>query len=256
MKQIINTSLVLLNLLNLSNSSIKAQPSEPGYPAALIYQLPVVNLPVVNLPYFNNEELKAADTCETCSEAFGIDALAEFDFWQQSQMQIISNSYENVEIYRVKVKSPTANALHVIFEHFELGANSKIFFYSPNNTSRILGAYTMHNNKPDLSFVSNRIFDNELIIEVNRRPKSVNEPKGILLVKKFIHVYENQNDFGLSFNCQNNVICAPWYNDWCNQIRSVVKFYYRKQNDPKWWRCSGAVINGGNGNFDPIILTA
>lgn len=77
-----------------------------------------------------------------------------------------------------------------------------------------------------------------------------------MLIKKFIHVYENRDDFESSFNCHNNVICAPWYNDWCNQIRSVIKFYFRKADDPRWWMCSGAVVNGGNGNFDPIILTA
>jgi len=114
----------------------------------------------------------------------------------------------------------------------------------------------MHNNKSDLSFVSNRIFDNELTIEVNRWPNSVDEPKGVLLIKKFIHVYENRGDFEASFNCHNNVICAPWYNEWCNEIRSVVKFYFRKTDDPRWWMFSGAVVNGGTGNFDPIILTA
>jgi hypothetical protein len=251
-----NTSMGLLILLSFITCSANAQPAEPGYPASLFHKLSNVDLPIVNLPYFNNDELKAADTCETCSEAFGIDALAPFDFWKESQLEIISNNFEHVEIYRVKIKSPTANALHVIFEHFELGPNSKIYFYSPNDTARILGAYTINNNKPDLSFVSNRIFDNELIIEVNRRPKSSNETKGILLVKKFIHVYENRSDFEQSFNCHNNVICAPWYNEWCNQIRSVVKFYFRKIDDPHWWMCSGAIVNGGNGNFDPIILTA
>jgi len=97
---IYNTS--LLFLLSLLTCSLNAQPSEPGFPATLLYHLPTGDIPVINLPYFNNEELKAADTCETCSEAFGIDALAEFDFWQQSQKQVVNNSNENVEIYRVK----------------------------------------------------------------------------------------------------------------------------------------------------------
>ncbi|GDX50848.1 hypothetical protein LBMAG26_17070 [Bacteroidota bacterium] len=239
MKHNPHSSLAFLILLSLVTCLAKAQPAEPGYPASFSHKLSNADLPIVSLPYFNNDELIAADTCETCSEAFGIDALAPFDFWKESQLEIISNNFEHVEIYRVKIKSPTANALHVIFEHFELGPNSKIYFYSPNDTSRILGAYTINNNKDDLSFVSNRIFDNELIIEVNRQPKSPNETKGVLLIKKFIHVYENRSDFEESFNCHNNVICAPWYNEWCNQIRSVVKFYFRKNEDPHlccWFR--------------------
>lgn len=64
MRQIIFILLTLLFLV-ATLITVKAQPSEPGYPAALIYHLPAENLPVVNLPYFNNEDLKAADTCES-----------------------------------------------------------------------------------------------------------------------------------------------------------------------------------------------
>jgi hypothetical protein len=61
MKQCILRTLLLLGLF-LTSYSICAQPSEPGYPAALHYRLPTNYLPIVNLPYLNNEELKAADT--------------------------------------------------------------------------------------------------------------------------------------------------------------------------------------------------
>lgn len=121
MKHNPHSSLAFLILLSLVTCLAKAQPAEPGYPASFSHKLSNADLPIVSLPYFNNDELIAADTCETCSEAFGIDALAPFDFWKESQLEIISNNFEHVEIYRVKIKSPTANALHVIFEHFELG---------------------------------------------------------------------------------------------------------------------------------------
>jgi hypothetical protein len=255
MKQCILRILLLLGLF-LTSYSICAQPSEPGYPAALHYRLPTNYLPIVNLPYLNNEELKAADTCKTCAKAFGIDIFAPFDFWEKAQLQIVNNNFENVEIYRVKIKSPTATALHVIFEHFQLGPNSKLFFYSPNDTHRILGAYSIHNNKSDSTFASNTIFDKEIIIEVNRRPKNEAETKGILKIKKFLYVFLNRNEYMNSFNCHNNVICSPWYNNFCNEIRSVVKFYWHQEGTINWFMCSGAVINGGNGNFDPIILTA
>lgn len=255
MKNRLNKFIVLV-LLILINKTVAAQPSEPGFPAALQYHLVSSNLPIVNLPFIDNEELKTVDTCKTCAKTFGVDAFAPFDFWQKSELQVITNSFETVEIYRVKVKSPTANALHIIFEHFELGPNSLIYFYSPNDTTRILGAYSMHNNKADSSFASNTIFDNEIIIEVNRRPKSSTEPKGTLKIKKFIHVFKNRDEFLDALNCNNNVICSPWYNDLCNEIRSVVKFYWHKEGLINWSMCSGAVINGGNGNFDPIILTA
>ncbi len=137
---------------------------EPSYPAGLFYQLPFENMPEVNLPYFDNEQLLASDTCKSCSKKYGIEAIAPFDFWEQSQLQVVNNVNENVEIYRIKIKSPTAEALHVIFEHFELGPNALLFIYSPTDTNRILGAYSLNTNKPNFSFISNRIEGKEMII--------------------------------------------------------------------------------------------
>lgn len=255
MKHIMNTALVLLILLSLSIFSVKSQPSEPGYPAALKYHLPSSSLPFVNLPYFNNEELIASDTCAECGEGYGIDANVSFDFWEKSQLHLMDNQFDKVEIYRIKILSPSAEALHVIFNHFELTENELMFIYSPNDTNRILGAYSRHNNKPDLSFISNRIADKELIIEVNKRSNNINDIKGILKVGRFIHVYKDRDEFGNSLNCHENVICAPWYNDWCNQIRSVIKLLRHKANEG-WFLCSGAVVNNLNNDFDPLILTA
>jgi len=244
-------------LLFISTFSLgKSQPSVSGYPAGRLYQLSTSNIPIINLPFFNNDTLIAADTCESCGEAFGVDAMSEFDFWENAEMQIVYNEFDSVEIYRVRIVSPSANALHVIFSSFKLNHDEQMFIYSPNDSNRILGAFTIHNNKPDSSFTGNAIFDSEMIIEVNKRPKSINEIKGILKVRKFIHVFKNRNEFGVSLNCNNNVICAPWYNDFCNQIRSVVKYYLHQEGFINWFICSGAVVNGGNGNFDPIILTA
>ena len=247
--------IVLLLLFTYDNVALKAQPSEPGFPAAIMYHLPTSNLPVVNLPYFNNEELIAADTCLTCGEGFGIDANVHFDFWENSNFQLIDNSFERVEVYRVRIVSPTAKAIHVLFNQFVLKPDELMFIYSPLDTLRILGAFSQFNNKSDSTFITNFIVGNELIIEVNRRPKLITQPKGILKVRKFIHVYKDRAGFGDALNCHENVICAPWYNEWCNQIRSVVKLARYRANG-NWSACSGAVINNTNNDFDPLILTA
>ncbi|MCC6684137.1 MAG: trypsin-like serine protease, partial [Bacteroidia bacterium] len=254
MRTIFNLLVTLFLSLSMLITA-KAQPSEPGYPAALMYQLATSNLPIINLPSFNNQELIAADTCDACGEGYGVDANVSFNFWENNLLTLIENPVEKVEIYRTKIVSPTAQALHVIFSHFELTENEQMFIYSPNDTNRVLGAYSMHNNKPDLSFISNRIADKELIIEVNRRPKNQNNTRGDLIVGRFIHVFKNRDEFGSSLNCHVNVICSPWYNTWCNQIRSVIKLLRHKENQG-WYLCSGALINNLNYNFDPLILTA
>lgn len=260
MKCIINITLFLLILLSLSIFSVSAQPSEPGYPAALRYHLPISSVPVIILPYFDNEELIAKDTCAECGEGYGVDANVSFDFWEKSRLQIIDNQFEKVEIYRVMAVSPTAEALHVLFNHFELFPDELMFIYSPNDSLRVLGAFSMHNNKPDSTFISNFIADNTLIIEINRRPKVLNQERGVVKVQKFLHVYKDRWSFGNALGCHENVICAPWYNEWCNQIRSVVKFvryqHDRGSNANQWRTCTGVVVNNLSNNFEPLILTA
>lgn len=258
MKKLFFKYVALFLIVSMANT-VKAQPSEPGYPAGLYYDLPSSGLPVILLPYFNNEELMTADTCESCGEKYGVDANVSFDFWQVSQVQLINNGFDKVEVYRVKVVSPTAKALHVVFSHFELEPNASIFFYSPFDTNRVLGAYSVNNNKPDLSFISNSIDSNEVIIEVNRKIFDIPQAKGTLMIRKFVHVFKNRLRFQHSLDCHENVICAPWYNEWCNEIRSVVKFVYHRSEpvkDSGWYACSGVLLNNTNNNFDPIVLTA
>jgi Trypsin len=245
---------ILFSGFYFKNNKLYAQLSEPGFPASLIYNLPKVNLPIVTLPYFDNNELIKSDTCAKCGERYGVDAFSNFDFWEKSETKMVENLNEKVEIYRVKIVSPTAEALHVIFSHFQLEDNELLFIYSSNNKDRILGAYSKHNNKSDLVFMSNRIEGNELIIEVNRRPQKRVNKKGILKINNFIHVYKSRIQFGSALDCHQNVICAPWYNDFCNQIRSVVKLLHHESGG--FFVCSGAVINNTNNNFDPLILTA
>jgi len=250
--------ILILAIVFVSKLTVIAQPAEPGIPLGVSSQLSTSSLPIIQLPFVNNSDHFGSDTCKSCGYKYGIDVVSNFDFWENSQKLIISNS--NIEIYRIKVKSPTAEGLQIIFSHFELTETEKMYIYSPFNPNRYFGAYSMHNNKNNHSFVSDIIDSNELIIEINRN--SLQPIKGILKVQKFVHVLKNRNRFGLAFGCHTNAICAPTYNDFCNEIRSVVKFSWHRtvpnnsNPDTGWFLCSGTVLKTTSNGFDPIIITA
>lgn len=243
--------LVLLMFLACRSFS---QVSVPGFPASFTYELPMAGISEFNLPFINNEELILSDTCLECKLNFAIDLDFELDFFQNSVKEIVSNGFEEVEIYRLKIISPTAHALNVIFNHFSLQEDSKFYVYSPADTANFLGAFGKLNNKANGVFVSGRIWDNEIVLELNRKKRILGQPADILNIGSFIHVYKDRDDFGDALECHENVICAPWYNEWCNEIRSVVKF--EKTRNGRRAVSSAVLLNNTNNDFDPLILTA
>ncbi|MCO6495874.1 MAG: T9SS type A sorting domain-containing protein [Bacteroidetes bacterium] len=243
--------LLLLMLLTFRSFS---QVSVPGFPASFAYELPPAGIPVFNLPFINNEELIQSDTCLECKLNFAIDVDFELDFFQNSMKSVIIDGVEEFEIYRLRINSPTAQALNVIFSHFNLQEDSKLYIYSPDDTADFLGAFGKLNNKANGVFVSGRIWDNEIVIELNRKKRTLGQLADILNIRSFIHVYKNRDDFGRALECHENVICAPWYNEWCNEIRSVVKF--EKTKNGRRTVSSAVLLNNTNNNFDPLILTA
>jgi hypothetical protein len=244
----------LLLLLMFLTSRSFSQVSAPGYPGSFTYNLPLIGVPVINLPFINNEGLILSDTCLECQLNFAIDVDFELDFFQNSMKTVIIDGDDEFEIYRLKINSPTAHALNVIFSQFNLQEDSKLYIYSPNDSVDFLGAFCKLNNKANGIFVSGRIWDNEIVVELNRKKRSLAQPIDILNIGSFIHVYKNRLDFDSALDCHENVICAPWYNEWCNEIRSVVKFEKRRAGRRSV--ASAALINNTNNNFEPLLLTA
>jgi len=231
-----------------------SQVSVPGFPASYTYELPAAGIPVFNLPSINNDSLILSDTCFDCKLNFAIDIDIELDFFQHSIKSVIVEGNEELEIYRLRIVSPTAYALNVIFSHFDLQEDSKLYIYHPGDSTGFLGAFGKLNNKANGVFVSGRVWENDIVLELNRKKKTMGQPLDILNIGSFIHVYKNRNDFRDALECHENVICAPWYNEWCNEIRSVVKF--EKMKNGRRSVSSAALLNNTNNNFDPLILTA
>jgi hypothetical protein len=216
--------LLLLVGLVVFHLTASAQLSEPGYPASVLLGLNSEHIPRLLLPEINSDSILATDTCQSCADLYGFDISYQTDFWGACSREVVDKNGIQLGIYRLLVSQPTAEGLHVIFDRFKLADDETMFIYGLNDTSRILGAYSNANNRVNNTFTSNIIYGGDIVIEVNKKNPTDFDNRGYLGISKFIYVFEDRLDFeSTDFDCYTNVICAPWYNDWCNEIRSGVQ---------------------------------
>lgn len=159
-------------------------------------------------------------------------------------------------VWRLRIFSPTAIGFKAIFDQFKLPKSGSLFFYTPDK-SRMYGAFTAFNNEDHLKFGTAIIPSGEMIIEYNVLDYELSLT--LMRIDKIVHVFTNGAQIGDAATCQHDVTCYPWAINWCNEIRSVVKFDYEVElegGESQWRFCSGALINNTNNNFDPFILTA
>jgi hypothetical protein len=80
-------------------------------------------------------------------------------------------------------------------------------------------------------------------------------------LKSIGHIFLSRAQFGDALPCHNDVNCQPHIDNWCYQIRSVVKIFMRVEDINSGViffgsMCSGVLVNSINTDFDPLILTA
>ena len=145
-----------------------SQVSEYGVALGPKTNLSISTLPEVNMPQLNNDSLREfSDSAEFGKEYVGIVIDEIHDFWEESQKDtIIEDSSTIYEIARLKVTSPNAVSLAVIFSEFHLVDDMKLYIYGTEEgyPQEIVGAYTKENNRLDQTLVSREIFGKEIII--------------------------------------------------------------------------------------------
>lgn len=72
----------------------------------------------------------------------------------------------------------------------------------------------------------------------------------------FIFLFKQRFGFSVAKSCHQNVICQPRYDEYCNEIRSVIKLRRLREGEQSFFSCSGTLLNNTREDFDPLILTA
>jgi len=212
-------------------------------------------IPVIILPEIKIKKLQREDNKHASSK------LKSLRFAQMIDVDI-SPEYKGVweinpkgdRIWYLKIKSPGAYSLSILFDHYRLPIGSKLYVYSIDH-KHVRGSFTYKNNKWNNILPIAPVKGDEIVLEYHE-PKDV-DFHGELHISSIAHDYKNvfnylsksTKGFGDSGDCNININCDD--NDlWQLLKHSVCKITFNG------WLCSGALINNTKQDGYPYFLTA
>ncbi len=160
-------------------------------------------------------------------------------------------------IWRIKIHSPGALTMNVIFDEYELPAGASVYLYNDDH-SDLLGAYTSVQNQESKTLATWLVQGDTLWIEYYE-PAGV-KGQGKLHIGSVTHGYRNAQTyydtkgFGDSGDCNHDVNC-PIGDDFTAQRDHVKKSVGIIMVSGQGF-CSGALINNTANDGTPYFLTA
>ncbi len=170
---------------------------------------------------------------------------------------------DSLRIWRLKVTSPGALALGLVFDDFDLSVNSRMFVYSEDKET-VLGSFDHRNTNEENVFTTQIIPGNTIIIEyeedVAEGEKLKKEGKSLFSISEVVHISiggglfrETSKSLGSSEDCQVHINC-PEGDDWQKHKRSVARMLMKVDEDYYW--CTGALVNNTAQDGKPYLLSA
>jgi len=231
---------------------LAAQVSEPVPPVSFThytdYDVPAVVMPPVDVPALLAED----------AETEGLEVPYRFGYpFDVSYGPENSGQWTPLaaggRVWRLRIESPGAFSLNLIFDPFELPPGGKVWVYNDDGSS-ILGAFTERNNKPRRVLATGLVRGEACTVEYYE-PEGA-EGRGRFRISRIVHGYKNVfrgpwKGFGASGSCNVNVICAEG-EDWKKEARAVGMILV----DGGTSVCTGALLNNVREDMTPYFLTA
>ncbi|MEZ4829245.1 MAG: T9SS type A sorting domain-containing protein [Bacteroidia bacterium] len=246
---------ILLCLFLFPPLFLSAQVALPIKPYSNTHKLPE-EVPIYEIPSYNNDSLNRvhnhSDVEYFTSQTIGVVLPADIDMERFGRWDRLEDGRN---IWRLRIISPNSEGFRITCDQFSLPEGAALFFYDSTGI-RQYGAYTHFNNKPHGKFSTGVLPGKNLIIEYNFQGNRMEKPQ--FHINKISYIFRSDHIGAADQGCDIDVNCVPWANEWCNEIRAVVKILYRFDNGEEvldnWG--SGVLINNTNNNYTPYILTA
>ena len=246
MKKVTFVLSILLNFV-LSQVSIESIPK--SFLSDRVFNQEEIILPAINI-----EELLEEDRLEMESNE-----MKPYRFAKTIDVELNmenSGSWTTLEdgslIWQLKIVSPGAYSLNLIYDIYNLPPGAELFLYSDET---ILGAFTDFNHKPHGGFSTAPTQGASVILEYNEPANSIFN--GQISIASVAHDYKNiflknsVRGYGDSGSCNNNANC-PVGEDWQDEIRSVAMILTSGGSR----LCTGSLINNTEQDLRPLFLTA
>lgn len=166
-------------------------------------------------------------------------------------------TYGDLRIWQVRIISPGAYSLGMIFNTFRLEPGISVFVYDPELRD-VKGALTSQNNKRSGILPVGHLLGDELIVEM--QVPAGQEYYGELEVESVSHAFLDLKSlaggedcepgtFGCSQSCMIDVNCEEG-SEWQTEKRAVVRIFTTNQY------CTGVLVNNTARDGTPYVLTA
>ena len=219
-------------------------------------QIPMERMPNLDMKSIEQEDLKNTDF-QVSPIRFGYPHDVNLDLFNSGVWQATP---DGGRLWSLKIYSPDALSLNLLYDKFWLPDGAKFFIYSEDKKQHI-GAFTSENNIGDndiiMGFATGFLFTNSIVLEYYE-PKGT-EDGGIISISQIISGYryiydivgrENQlRHNNTDYTCHNDVNCLVGYNyeDEKNAVAYMVMGMYI---------CTGALLNTTANDNRPVFLSA
>ena len=216
--------------------------------------------PMETLPYLDMKSINQDSADEDFSGVpirFGFSHDVNFDL---SNSGIWQTTSDGGSLWSLKIYSPDALSLNLLYDKFWLPDGAKFFIYSEDKKQHI-GAFTSENNMGDkdniMGFATGFLFANSIVLEYYE-PKEV-EDNGIISIAQVVSGYRYiYNIIGTDNQSKHNSTDAPCHND----INCSAGNGYQNEKNAiacmimGGYACTGALLNTTANDNRPVFLSA
>ncbi len=202
---------------------------------------------------------KLEASCENCrSKYFGSGIDLDIDIKKDGEKTVLNNG----TLYKIDIESKTAFGISFYFDNYELPKTAALFIYNEDK-SRVLGAFTHINNRPDRKFTTANVPGSKITLEYFEENDS--EFEGKLHLYRIVHAFydihsepfdQNANTGGKSTsnsNCFEDITCEENYQD---LRKGVCRIAYYDSNNQLAGARTGFLVNSTDPFKSSYVLTA
>ena len=245
------TLFLLIFAIQATSLCCFSQISEGGLPFSFENELST-EIPVVKMPSFDLQktvdDFTKCSKCENQRMTYGNTFEVNLNLNNAGDWETLANGDR---VWRLKIYSAGAMALHLSYNDFYVPNGGKLFLYNEDR-SQVLGAFTNANNKSYRKFSTGLIEGEKLTLEYFEPFEVLGE--SAISISNVTHsikdFFKKHKGFGDSGSCNNNANCAE--GDAYQDIKKSVAMILSGSAS----LCTGTLINNTNNDGRPYFLTS
>jgi len=244
-----------------NNHNTKAQINEKGFPNSFnfisnkkIKNLQAIIMPAIDINVLNSEDSIQNNSTGAKPFRFAKGTIVNFALDNSGVWDTLSTGDR---IWRLKIKSPGAYSINILFSEYEIPDGAKVFIYN-TDTTKIIGAFTSKNNSASKLLATQPVWGDEIIVEYFEPVNWINQ--STLTIGIIGHDYKGifrnqkiQKGISGSLSCEVDINCSDG-NNLQTEKGSVAKITYLIGSDT--YLCTGSLINNTKQDGTPYFLTA